>query len=68
MRSYSHLSEDERDQIGVLRAGGRDAIVVAHALALRQAEKNGQHQGERLRVEPERGFVEGPADRAADDE
>ena len=23
MRSYSHLSEDERDQIGVLRAAGR---------------------------------------------
>ena len=22
MRSYSHLSEDERDQIGVLRAAG----------------------------------------------
>src|SRR6185437_4960282 len=50
------------------RAGGRDAIVVAHALTLRQAEENGQHKGERLRVEPERGFVEGSADRAADDE
>ena len=25
MRSYSHLSEDERDQIGVLRAAGRSS-------------------------------------------
>src|SRR5271167_705384 len=32
MRSYSHLSEDERDQIGVLRAGGRSMGAIARAL------------------------------------
>jgi hypothetical protein len=29
MRSYSHLSEDERDQIGVLRAAGRSMGAIA---------------------------------------
>ena len=32
MRSYSHLSEDERDQIGVLRAAGRSTRAIAAAL------------------------------------
>ena len=32
MRSYSHLSEDERDQIGVLRAAGRSIGAIARAL------------------------------------
>jgi hypothetical protein len=31
MRSYSHLSEDERDQIGVLRAAGRSMGAIARA-------------------------------------
>ena len=29
MRSYSHLSEDERDQIGVFRATGRSMGAIA---------------------------------------
>src|SRR5580658_5971483 len=32
MRSYAHLSEDERDQIGVLRAAGRSMGAIARAL------------------------------------
>jgi IS30 family transposase len=32
MRSYSHLSEDERDQIGVLRAVGRSMGAIVRAL------------------------------------
>ena len=32
MRSYSHLSEDERDQISVLRAAGRSKGAIARAL------------------------------------
>src|SRR6516225_1229169 len=32
MRSYSHLSEDERDRIGVLRAAGRSIGAIARAL------------------------------------
>ncbi len=32
MRSYSHLSEDERDQIGVLRAAGRSIGAIARTL------------------------------------
>src|SRR5271157_3068625 len=32
MRPYSHLSEDERDQIGVLRAAGRSIGAIARAL------------------------------------
>ena len=32
MPSYSHLSEDERDQIGVLRAAGRSIGAIARAL------------------------------------
>ena len=32
MRSYSHLSEDERDQIGVWRAAGRSIGAIARAL------------------------------------
>ena len=31
MRSYSHLSEDERDQIGVLRAAGRSMGAIARS-------------------------------------
>ena len=37
MRSYSHLSEDERDQIGVLRAGGRSMGAIARALGRAKA-------------------------------
>ena len=37
MRSYSHLSEDERDQIGVLRAAGRSMGAVARALGRAKA-------------------------------
>src|SRR5271154_1317606 len=62
MRGEPRVGDDAQ------RAGARDAIFVAHALALWQAEENGQHHGENLRLEPERGFVESPADRAADDE
>jgi IS30 family transposase len=32
MRSYSHLSEEERDQIGILRAAGRSIGAIAKAL------------------------------------
>ena len=32
MRSYSHLSEDERDQIGILRAAGRSMGAIARSL------------------------------------
>ena len=32
MRSYSHLSDDERDQIGILRAAGRSMAAIARAL------------------------------------
>src|SRR5271169_1957652 len=37
MRSYSHLSEDERDQIGVLRAAGRSMGAIAGALGRAKA-------------------------------
>ena len=43
MRSYSHLSEDERDQIGVLRAAGRSMGAIALAL-----QKLGMAAGVRL--------------------
>ena len=32
MRSYSHLSDDERDQIGILRAAGRSMGAIARVL------------------------------------
>jgi IS30 family transposase len=32
MRSYRHLSEDERDQIGIWRAAGRSTGAVTRAL------------------------------------
>ena len=32
MRSYSHLSDDERDQIGILRAAGRSIGAIARTL------------------------------------
>jgi len=32
MRSYSHLFEDERDQIGILRAAGQSMSAIARAL------------------------------------
>jgi hypothetical protein len=38
MRSYSHLSEDERDQIGVLRAAGRSMGAIARALGRAKGE------------------------------
>jgi IS30 family transposase len=37
MRSYSHLSENERDQIGVLRAAGRSMGAIAPALGRARA-------------------------------
>ena len=37
MQSYSHLSEDERDQIGVLRAAGRSMGAIARALGRAKA-------------------------------
>jgi IS30 family transposase len=37
MRSYSHLSEDERDQIGVLRAAGRSMGAIARTLGRAEA-------------------------------
>ena len=37
MRSYAHLSEDERDQIGVLRAAGRLMGAIARALGRAKA-------------------------------
>jgi transposase, IS30 family len=37
MRSYWHLSEDERDQIGVLRAAGRSMGAIARALGRAKA-------------------------------
>jgi IS30 family transposase len=37
MRSYAHLSEDERDQIGVLRAAGRSMGAIARALGRAKA-------------------------------
>jgi transposase, IS30 family len=32
MRFYSHLSDDERDQIGILRAAGQSRGAIARAL------------------------------------
>jgi IS30 family transposase len=32
MRFYSHLSDDERDQIAILRAAGRSMGAIARAL------------------------------------
>src|ERR1700733_2940781 len=37
LRSYSHLSEDERDQIGVLRAAGRSMGAIARTLGRAKA-------------------------------
>ena len=37
MRSYLHLSEDDRDQIGVLRAAGRSMGAIALALGRAKA-------------------------------
>ena len=37
MRSYSHLSEPERDQIGILRATGRSIGGIARALGRAKA-------------------------------
>ena len=37
MRSYAHLSVDERDQIGVLRAAGRSMGAIARALGRAKA-------------------------------
>ena len=37
MRSYSHLSEDERDQIGIWRAAGRSVGAIARALGRAKA-------------------------------
>src|SRR6478752_3137400 len=37
MRSYSHLSEDERDQIGVLQAAGRSMGAIGRALGRAKA-------------------------------
>ena len=45
MRSYSHLSEDERDQIGVLRATGRSMGAIARALGGRKPPSPGSCGG-----------------------
>ena len=45
MRFYSHLSEDERDQIGVLRAAGRSMGVIAWALGGRKQPSPGSCSG-----------------------
>jgi IS30 family transposase len=37
MRSYRHLSEDERDQIGIWRAAGRSVGAIARALGRAKA-------------------------------
>ena len=37
MQSYSHLSDDERDQIGILRAAGRSMGAIARALGRAKA-------------------------------
>ena len=42
MQSYSHLSDDERDQIGILRAAGRSMGAIARALG---PSKNHHLQG-----------------------
>src|ERR1700685_4754574 len=44
MRSYSHLSEDERDQIGVFRAAGRSMGAVARALGRAKATISRERQ------------------------
>ena len=51
MRSYSHLSVDDRDQIGVLRAAGRSIGAIARALGrakatiLRELQRNALPSG-----------------------
>ena len=50
MRSYSHLSEDERDQIGVLRAAGRSMGAIARALGRAKATaRRAAHREKRRR-------------------
>ena len=45
MRSYSHLSEDERDQIGVLRAAGRSMGAIARTLGRAKPPSPGSCSG-----------------------
>ena len=58
MRSYSHLSEDARDQIGVLRAAGRSMGAVARALGRakgtisRELQRNAPSSGGYLPLHP----------------
>src|ERR1700692_456185 len=75
MRSYSHLSEDERDQIGVLRAAGRSMGAIARALGRakatisRELQRNALPSGGYSILEREaalRLFVGGPARRGMD--
>ena len=46
MRSYSRLSEDERDQIGALRAAGRSMGAIARALGRAKAGRPQKPLGE----------------------
>ena len=58
MRSYSHLSEDERDQISVLRAAGRSMGTIARALGRakttisRELQRNALPSGDTRRFTP----------------
>ena len=52
MRSYSHLSEDERDQIGVLRAAGRSMGAIARALGRAKATISRELQRNALGYSP----------------
>ena len=45
MRFYSHLSEDERDQIGVLRAAGRSIGAIARTLCRAKTTISGSCSG-----------------------
>ena len=52
MRSYSHLSEDERDQIGVLRAAGRSMGAIARALGRAKTTISRELAAERSPLRP----------------
>ncbi len=47
MRSYSHLSEDERDQIGILRAAGQSMGAIARVLCRAKTTISRELQRER---------------------
>ena len=64
MRSYSHLSEDERDQIGVLRAAGRSMGAIARALGRAKATISRELQRNALPRAGEPAFHPGRGNRA----